>query len=200
MIWDNNASISRLQTDFCGGNYCDNNTILNGSTGLLPVGEPATSKAFNQVNDAYDGWTWSDSSGYKSSIGGPKEVDLHIRIYAQPGDDRIWSDRRGYFVVATLHQDIYERHPASADTAYGRSEQAESTLRTWINTRKPTTGAWHATYDQKSNGGYYTWNGSWGNAGSLTEYNESDGLHIYENDGVASEVVICDFTSSGVCK
>lgn len=67
---------------------------------------------------------WDEDGGKKTALQSCGGVSRHYRIYADQGDDRMYSRAFGYYVFGTAHADINE----PCDSTFGYSELVENRL------------------------------------------------------------------------
>lgn len=69
-------------------------------------------------------WSWDEDSGVKNAYGNCP-VNIHMRLYAYPVVDTVYSNTHGYIVYATSHHDVHEHPSWCTDRWFGDSEWAE---------------------------------------------------------------------------
>ena len=106
---------------------------------------------------------WDRDNGIKNAQGSCPS-DVHMRLYADSGDDQMgWSSSWGFWIVASDHKDIRE---TCSNQEFGYSEDAEAVF-----------------------AGYAVSAGWWTNEDSLTMYNNQtvdEGNHIWDQNGLGT--------------
>jgi hypothetical protein len=114
--------------------------------------------------------SWDADRGIKNPSGSCP-VNIHMRLYADSGDDALYSNTHGYMVFATAHNDVRE---GCSGTYWGDSDWAEHLFRV-----------------EYANRGYGTCADCWGFFNYEPErWDSGDPQHYWKNNGWTTAIAI----------